>query len=188
MFKHFPGMDGVYHRWYQRWSEGFRWDASATGLTGLGPRYGSPQFYPFVAGETGQLAIQAQVIAESDWGVRNFTQNEGEPVAFDPQRWYCVEVFVKLNTPGLADGELAAWIDGELKLRYTGRAFRGLDPADPAPPTARIESASIAGQYGATSDVPQLQFSWHDDHVVSSDRIGCAPAGLPPLPTEPSPP
>jgi hypothetical protein len=188
MFKHFPGMDGVYHRWYQRWSEGFRWDASATGLTGLGPRYGSPQFYPFVAGETGQLAIQAQVIAESDWGVRNFTQNEGEPVAFDPQRWYCVEVFVKLNTPGLADGELAAWIDGELKLRYTGRAFRGLDPADPAPPTARIESASIAGQYGATSDVPQLQFSWHDDHVVSSDRIGCEPAGLPSLPTEPSPP
>jgi hypothetical protein len=175
MFKHFPGADHVYHRWYQRWSEGFRWEPSGTGLTGLRPYIGYPQFYPFVAGETGKLAIQAQVIAEADGGVRNFHQNVGDPVVFQPERWYCIEVFVKLNAPGLPDGELAAWIDGDLKLRYTGRQFRGLLPMSPAPPTALIESAFIAGQYGGLSPVPQLQFSWHDDHVVSSERIGCVP-------------
>jgi hypothetical protein len=99
----------------------------------------------------------------------------GDPVVFQPQRWYCIEVFVKLNTPGLPDGELAAWIDGDLKLSYTGRQFRGLLPTNPAPPTALIESAFIAGQYGGLTPVPQLQFSWHDDHVVSSERIGCVP-------------
>jgi hypothetical protein len=171
MFKHFSGMDRVYHRWFQQWSEGFRWAPSSTGLTGLTPYVGYPQFYPIVANAAGKLAIQAQVIAEEGWGVRNFHQNQGAPVAFQPQRWYCIEVFVKLNTPGLPDGELAAWIDGELQLQYTGRRFRGLDPADPAPPTARIESALIAGHYG--TPVPQLQYSWHDDHVVSSERIGC---------------
>jgi len=188
MFEHFPGMDGVYHRWYQRWSDGFRWDTSATGLTALSPPSGYPQFYPFVAGETGRLAIQAQVIAEADWGVRNFAQNQGEPVAFEPQRWYCVEIFVKLNTPGIADGELAAWIDGELKLRYTDRAFRGLDASDPAPATARIERASISGQFGAFTTVPELQYSWHDDHVVSSERIGCAAGAVTSLPALPVPP
>jgi hypothetical protein len=172
MFKHFAGADQVYHRWFQQWSEGFRWACSATGLTGLTPYVGYPRFYPFVPNETGQLAIQAQVIAEEDWGVRNFHQNQGAPVVFEPGRWYCIEVLVRLNTPGLPDGELAAWIDGDLKLFYTGRQFRGLGAADPAPATARIESVLIAGQYGPIP-VPQLQFSWHDDHVVSSERIGC---------------
>ena len=56
---------------------------------------------------------------------------------------------------------------------YTGRQLRGLNPADPGPSTARIQSAFIAGGYGGVTPVPQLQYSWHDDHVVSSQPIGC---------------
>jgi hypothetical protein len=173
MFKHFPGEQQVYYRWYQSWSQGFLWEPSATGLIGLRPYSGYPQFYAIVFGQTGQLAIQAQVIAEANWDATNFFQNLGPPIAFDPERWYCIEVLVKLNTPGLPDGELAAWIDGEQKLRYTGREFLGISPTDPVPMTARIQSAFIAGQYGGLSPVPQLQFSWHDDHVVSSQPVGC---------------
>jgi hypothetical protein len=173
MFKYFPGVDHLYYRWYQRWSEGFQWEPSATSLVGLRPKRDYPQFYAFVFGETGKLAIQAQGIPEANWDARNFPQNQGDAAVFQPQRWYCIEVFVKLNTPGMHDGELAAWIDGELKLLYAGREFRGLGPADPAPPTARLESTFVAGQYGGITLVPQLQFSWHDDHVVSSERIGC---------------
>jgi hypothetical protein len=173
MFKHFTGQDDLYYRWYQGWSDGFVWEPSGTGMVGLEPYNSFPQFYAFVFGQTGELAIQAQVVAETGWNDENFRQNQGTPVVFQPQHWYCVEMHVKLNTPGLADGEVAAWIDGELKLLYPGRQFRGLTSLDPGPSTARLESAFIAGGYGGITPVPQLQFSWHDDHVVSSQPIGC---------------
>jgi len=172
MFKHFAGQDDVYYRWYQQWSDGFRWGPSGTGLIGLGPYSTYPQLYAFVFGDTGELALQAEVVAEAGWDVENFRQNQGTPLAFAPQRWYCVEVHVKLNTPGLADGEVAAWIDDELKLFYPERQFRGAASTDPAPSTATVESAYIAGGYGGAA-VPRLQYAWHDDHVVSSQRIGC---------------
>jgi hypothetical protein len=172
MFKHFAGQDDVYYRWYQQWSDGFRWGPWGTGLVGLGPYSGYPQFYGFLLGDTGELAIQAAVVAEAGWDGENFRQNQGTPLVFQPQHWYCIEVHVKLNTPGLADGEVAAWIDGELKLLHAGRQFRGATPTDPAPSTATIESAYIAGGYGGAV-VPELQYAWHDDHVVSSQPIGC---------------
>jgi hypothetical protein len=175
MFKHFTGASRVYHRWYQRWSDGFVWEPSGTGMVGVRPYAGWPHFYPFVAGESGRLAVQAQVVAEENWGVRNYHQNVGTPAAFETGRWYCVEVLVQLNTPGLADGEVAAWIDGELKLQYTGRRFLGADPADPAPPGTGIETAILSGQYGGSTAVPQLQHAWQDDHVVAGQRIGCLP-------------
>jgi len=34
--------------------------------------------------------------------------------------WVAVESYVKLNTPGLQDGEFAFWIDGKLEARATG--------------------------------------------------------------------
>jgi hypothetical protein len=175
MYRHFAGQDRVYHRWYQKWSPGFVWEPSSTKMTILRPRGGYPQFYPEVLWANGQLAIQAQVIAEAGWDARNFYQNQGTPIAFLPGRWYCIEVYVKLNTPGAADGELAAWIDGELKLSYTGREFRGDEPTDPAPSTAQIQAVAVSGHYGGLTPVPELQFSWQDDHAVSTERIGCRP-------------
>ena len=172
MYQQFLGFDQLYFRWYQRWSPGFVWEPSATKMVIFRPRGGYPQFYPEVLWGNGQLAIQAQVIAEANWDSKNFYQNIGEPVVFGSDRWYCIEVFVKLNTPGAADGELAAWIDGELKLAYSGREFRGATPLAPAPSTARIEAVAITGYYGGVSQVPQEQYSWVDDAVFSSEPIG----------------
>ncbi len=41
-----------------------------------------------------------------------------------PGRWYCMEMMVKCNTPGRADGEQAAWIDGEKVVHVTGLRWR----------------------------------------------------------------
>lgn len=172
MYRHFPGQNQVYLRWYQRWSAGFLFEPSSTGLTGLRPYYGFPHFYPFVTG-SGQLAIQAQVLADRAWGSENFLQNDGVASVFEAERWYCIEVMVKLNTPGVSDGAVAAWIDGEAKLSYTGRQFRGIGATDPSPSTARIGSLLVAGQYGGQTTVPQDQFSWQDDYVASTQRVGC---------------
>ena len=134
MYHEFPGVDTLYIRWYQRWSTGFVWEPSATKMMILRPIAGYPEFYPEVLWGNGQLAIQAQVTKEANWDSENFYQNRGAPVVFGGDRWYCVEMFVKLNTPGAADGEIAAWIDGDLKLQYAGREFRGSSPLDLCPP------------------------------------------------------
>lgn len=172
MYHEFPGHDQVYVRWYQRWSSGFVWEPSATKMVILRPIGGYPQFYPEVLWADGQLAIQAQVTAEAHWDSENFYQNVGDPITFAGDRWYCVEVFVKLNTPGVADGEVDAWIDGSLKLQYSGRQFRGASPLDPAPSIAQIQAVGATGYYGGVTQVPQLQYSWQDDFVVSTQPIG----------------
>ena len=131
-------------RWYQQWSTGF-WEPSGTGLVGVKTSTSYPQFYPFAVGADGTFAIQAQVVAEQAWGSENFFVNRGDPVSFVPDRWYCIEVFVKLNTPGAADGQLAAWIDGEQKLSYGGRQFRGSSADDPGPSTSAIDAILVTG-------------------------------------------
>ncbi|MFI5386228.1 MAG: hypothetical protein ACHQ50_08920 [Fimbriimonadales bacterium] len=39
-------------------------------------------------------------------------------------RWTCCEIMVNLNKPGAFDGELAAWIDGQLYEHYCGMRWR----------------------------------------------------------------
>jgi len=46
------------------------------------------------------------------------------PFVPERDRWYCMEVHVKLNTPGQADGEQAAWVDGQEVGRFTGIRWR----------------------------------------------------------------
>jgi hypothetical protein len=112
------------------------------------------------------------VLSDRQWGSENFFQNVGPPVTFEADRWYCIEVSVTLNTPGLPDGVLAAWIDDQPKLLYAGRQFRGAAANDPAPSTARFQALMIAGQYGQ-STLTNPQFSWQDDVAASTERIGC---------------
>jgi len=175
MYRHFPGQQQVYLRWYQQWSTGFAWEPSGTGLVGVTTSTRYPQFYPFAVGVGGAFAIQAQVVAEQEWRSENFFVNQGDPVNFVSDRWYCIEVLVKLNTPGAADGRLAAWIDGEQKLFYDGRQFVGSSPDDPAPSTAAIDALLVTGHYGGATTVPQPQSSWQDDYVGATERIGCRP-------------
>ena len=172
MYRLFSGRDHMYVRWYQRWSPGFIWEPSATKMAILRPMGGYPQFYPQVMWGAGEFAIQAQVIAEANWDSRNFSQNIGDPIRFQSDRWYCIEVFVKLNSPGVADGQLAAWIDGEIKLSYADRTFRGATPNDPAPSTATIQAFGLTGYYGGISPVLLPQTSWQDDVVASLERVG----------------
>jgi hypothetical protein len=39
--------------------------------------------------------------------------NNGEPVKFQPGEWHTIELYVKLNDPGVPNGEVEAWLDGE---------------------------------------------------------------------------
>src|SRR5262249_37524504 len=52
-------------------------------------------------------------------------------IDLNDDNWYCIETHVQLNTPGIADGALEAFVDGAQVMGYYNRLFRGSDPNGP---------------------------------------------------------
>jgi hypothetical protein len=50
-----------------------------------------------------------------------------EPLFFQPGQWHDVVHEVKMNTPGLNDGSIKTWLDGELALEAESMRFRDVD-------------------------------------------------------------
>lgn len=77
-------------------------------------------------------------------------------------RWYCIEEMVKVNAPGKADGELAAWIDGKLYIHYTGFRWRTTD-------ALKIKRAGLLVY---VHESRKNNTVWFDDVVVSTGYVG----------------
>jgi len=77
-------------------------------------------------------------------------------------RWYCLEMMVKLNQPGEADGEQAFWVDGKLIGRFTGIRWR------------TVEDLKVNGFWLELyiHDNPKTNTVWYDDAVVAKSYIG----------------
>jgi hypothetical protein len=100
--------------------------------------------------------------------VRWLGSTRGVIPLFAPDRvegWHCVEVRVRLNTPGRSDGAFEVWVDGALDA---GRADLGW--------------VGTYGDYGINAiflenywnaGAPAAQERYLDDFVVSTERIGC---------------
>lgn len=77
-------------------------------------------------------------------------------------RWHCLEHMIRANTPGNADGEVAAWIDGELYIHLTGFRWR-------TTPELRLKRISL-GLYVHRSE--RVNTVWYDDLALSTGYIG----------------
>lgn len=85
-----------------------------------------------------------------------------------PGEWYCLEGQVEMNTPGLADGSLQAWVDGTPALDFSGLEFRRPDE-----PEISIESFWFNVYYGG-KQVPSRDVGLTiDEVVVDTHRVGC---------------
>ena len=87
-----------------------------------------------------------------------------EEERFVPKRgqWTCFEQMVKANTPGKADGELAAWIDGKLYLHYRGIRWRSTE-------ALKVKRAILDLYIHASTQQNRV---WFDDLAVSTGYIG----------------
>lgn len=94
----------------------------------------------------------------------------GKTGALEKNRWYSVEQYVKLNTPGQADGVLRAWIDGELAFENTQLRFR--DVAE-----LRIETLWMNVYHGGTETAPNDLSLYIDNLVIAREYIGPAVFG-----------
>jgi len=87
--------------------------------------------------------------------------------------WYCVEQFVKLNTPGKRDGVIRAWIDGRPAFEKTDVRFRHVEKL-------KIEQIWMNVYHGGKRPSPHDQHMFVDNVVVATTYIG-------PMKTSPSP-
>ncbi len=92
--------------------------------------------------------------------------NEAGKLQLD--EWYCVEGEVRLNTPGLSDGALRAWVDGTPAFDSAGIQFRRSDE-----PGIRIESFWFNVYYGGKAVASSSLGLTVDGLAVDTARIGC---------------
>ncbi|MGC2241841.1 MAG: FG-GAP-like repeat-containing protein [Acidimicrobiia bacterium] len=85
-----------------------------------------------------------------------------------PGDWYCIEGEVQMNTLGLSDGSLRAWVDGTPAFDADGIQFRR-----PGEPDIRIESFWFNVYYGGKRVADRDLGLVIDEVAVDSQRIGC---------------
>ena len=153
-----PGPSGTYGRagWGGRKVDGTDGWSARMGFKTSRVREGETQvyFYTYHADMTGQYGSNFL------WDI----QNRG---SLERERWYCIETYVKMNTPGGNDGVLRGWVDGELAMEKTDLRFRDV-------PGLKVERFWMNVYYGGTWSAPKDMDVYFDNVALSSAPIGPA--------------
>ena len=80
-------------------------------------------------------------------------------------RWYAVEQYLKMNTPGKTDGILRAWVDGRLAFEKADIRFRKA-------PHLRIEQIWMNVYHGGKKPSPRDQHLFIDNVVIARAYVG----------------
>jgi hypothetical protein len=83
---------------------------------------------------------------------------------FQPMRdrWYCVELMVRANTPGQNNGEVKFWVDGQLKGAFPNLNIRSIS-------TLKMDKAFLTIH---THKSDRVNKKWHDNVVIATEYIG----------------
>ncbi len=149
-----PGFGGTYGRagWggrpvkgYKGWSARGSFDGQRDGKTLMG-------FYCYHADMTGQYGA----IWKWDREQRGRLENN---------RWYRIEQYCRMNTPGEKDGILRAWVDGKLAYEKTDLRMR-------QDPNLKIQNIWINIYHGGTWAAETADHLYIDNVAVSTRPIG----------------
>jgi hypothetical protein len=83
----------------------------------------------------------------------------------DNNRWYCIEQYAKMNTPGQSNGILRGWVDGQLAFEKTDIRMRDVD-------TLKIETIWVNIYLGGTWTSRSEHHLYIDNVVISPKYIG----------------
>jgi len=155
-----PGIAGTYDRagWGLRKSDGYNgWSVRG----GFAAR-------PLADKSVARLTAMGSYVYHADmtdvsgdyWG-----WNEGPSGLLENNRWYAVEQYIKLNTPGSRDGIFRAWIDGRQVLEKKAIQFRHSRDL-------KIESVWMNIYHGGTAPAPQDMALYIDNVVIARRYIG----------------
>ena len=149
-----PGISGTYGRagWGGRpsngrngWSARGQFNKQTDGKTPVG-------FYCYHADMKGQYG------SSWIWDIekRGYLENN---------RWYCIEQYAKMNTPGKNDGILRAWVDGKPAFEKTDIRMRDVD-------TLKIEAVWLNVYLGGKWTSKSEHHLYIDDVVIARKYIG----------------
>ncbi len=79
-------------------------------------------------------------------------------------RWYCYELMVKANAPGVRDGRIAFWVDGKLVADFPGLRLRDVEEL-------KLNRVGL-GLYTQNERVQKTIVMSYDDVVVATSYIG----------------
>ena len=82
-------------------------------------------------------------------------------IMFSDAQWYCIETMEQLNTPGVANGIVRAWVDGVQVMNATDVIYRQ------AGDNSLFQNHRLFRQTGVGS-------IWYDHVAVGDTRIGCS--------------
>jgi hypothetical protein len=92
-----------------------------------------------------------------------------DPVAtLEHGRWYCVEGFVEMNTPGEADGVLQGWVDGAEAFHSDGYRFRSAEETG-----VRVDSFWFDVYFGGRDPASAALSIDFDSLAFGQGRLGC---------------
>jgi hypothetical protein len=95
-----------------------------------------------------------------------------KPAAAERGKWTCVEVMIKCNTVGKADGEQAFWIDGACAGRWGGIRWRSSDDLLVNGVWILYYITENAAKQNGVKDPPKTSSVLFDDIVVATAYIG----------------
>jgi len=150
----FPGISGTYGRagWGGRPSDG-RNGWSARGLFKRQNDGKTPVgYYCYHADMKGRYGS-------------NWTWDEEKRGYLQNNRWYCIEQYAKMNTPGKNDGILRGWVDGQPAFEKTDVRMRDVD-------TLRIEAVWLNVYLGGSWVAKSDHHLYIDNVVIARDYIG----------------
>ncbi|MEF8717666.1 MAG: hypothetical protein V5B35_03045 [Candidatus Accumulibacter necessarius] len=177
-------VDELFFRYYLRLADD--WDPKVDGgkLPGLAGTYGKAGWGGRRSDGTNGWALRGAFLKAfpSDHPMQGLTQlatyayhadmktNYGDfwiwPGALlQRNRWYCIEQQVRLNRPGMADGELRVWVDGRLVVERQNIRLRNVDQL-------RIETVWLDVYHGGVARSPYDQHLYVDNVVVARRYIG----------------
>ncbi|MEO6546100.1 MAG: hypothetical protein ABIP05_18970, partial [Nitrospiraceae bacterium] len=180
----------IYYRWYTKFSSNFKWSYVATKHNEISTGNGHTHHLAWFSSGGGTSKAPA-----NSFGYAGFypKQNVNGVLTVVPNKWYCHEMRVTMNsTGGTPDGYLQGWIDGVQHWEYPNV---NLDNTTPGAITGTLISGywnCYSGGSGSdactdpVNDYHPLMYRWHDNLVVSTERIGCLAGSTDSTP--PSPP
>lgn len=146
------------------------------------PAYNFPNFTAWIGTQLDGSPFLANICPHGPYDGCNYGGNVGG-LSMAMDNWYCWEIHVKMNDPGVANGVIEEWGTNMTTggprtkvIEYFDRTLRGPNVVNPAgctgqcnTSTAKFTTARIYRQHG-TGDL------WHDDLAVGNTPIPCAGA------------
>ena len=160
-----PGISGTYGRagWGGRPSDGTNgW--SARGSFSVMPPPGNPLGYTI---PMGHYVYHADM--DGSYGDIDLWQKDYRGY-LEKNRWYCIEQYLRMNTPGQNDGILRSWVDG--RPAYERTDWRWRDVTD-----LKIERIWMNVYHGGTTAAAQDAHLYIDNVVIANRYIGPMVAG-----------